>query len=97
MTHVVASEIVSCLILFGLPFSIWTHNLELGCLFWLIVVLITGAFLLLDDKYSTVAPFKKLRAEKILETFLTYLFIIEVELGFVIIIETLVLDSYTDF
>ena len=84
-----ANEVVTVLILFGIPLSLWIHQLFAGGSFVLVVVTFAILSQGLDLRYSTVDKNKKLYGEKIFETMMTYLFIFEVEFGFVLFIESI--------
>jgi len=93
--HVAASEGVVLVVLCVLPWAIWIHHVQLGLALALYVLSVTALSLELDGSYSTVSARRKTKAERMMETFLTYLFIIEAELGFVIMVEHFLLPDYS--
>jgi hypothetical protein len=89
--HQLSDEFLAIAILLLIPVAIYSHNLSIGFNVSLVVVLLTWISVNLDAQYSTVAALKKAKSKRWFEMFLTYMFIMEIELGMIIAVESTVL------
>jgi len=93
----ILEEILSFIIILVIPVCLWFEYLSVFLHFVLLVFLYVWITVLIDEKWSKVSAGKRLRFEKYFHVFLTYLFIIEVECGFILLVEEFLRESSKPF